>query len=32
MGGAAIYYDRRLNNSGFTLGAYTLDTFSWKKY
>jgi hypothetical protein len=32
MGGAAIYYDRRLNNSGFTLGPNTLDTFSWKKY
>jgi hypothetical protein len=32
MGGAAIYYDRRLNDSGFTIGLYTLDTFSWKKY
>jgi hypothetical protein len=32
MGGAAIYYDRRLNDSGFTIGNYTLDTFSWKKY
>jgi hypothetical protein len=32
MGGAAIYYDRRLNNSGFTIGNYTLDTFTWKKY
>jgi hypothetical protein len=32
MGGAAIYYDRRLNNSAFTIGPYTLDTFTWKKY
>jgi len=32
MGGAAIYYDRNLNNSAFTVGNYTLDTFTWKKY
>lgn len=32
MGGAAIYYDRRLNNEGFTIGNYMLDSFTWKKY
>jgi Tfp pilus assembly protein PilX len=32
MGGAAIYYDRRLNNSGFTVGNYMQDSFTWKKY
>jgi hypothetical protein len=32
MGGAAIYYDRRLNNSGFTVGNYIQGSFTWKKY
>jgi hypothetical protein len=32
MGGAAIYYDRRLNNAGFTIGNYMQDSFTWKKY
>ncbi len=31
-GGAAIYYDRALQNSGFTIGPWMLDSFTWKKY
>lgn len=32
MGGAAVYYDRRLNNSGFTVGNYMQTSFTWKKF
>jgi Tfp pilus assembly protein PilX len=32
MGGAAIHYDRRLQNSSFILGNYFLSSFTWKKY
>ena len=32
MGGATIYYDRRLSNSAFTVGNWMLDSFTWKKY
>jgi Tfp pilus assembly protein PilX len=32
MGGAAIYYDRRLSNAVATPGNYMLNSFTWKKY
>jgi Tfp pilus assembly protein PilX len=32
MGGAAIHYDRRLQNEDFTVGPWMLDSFTWKKY
>jgi Tfp pilus assembly protein PilX len=32
MGGAAIHYDRRLQNMDFTVGPWMLDSFTWKKY
>ncbi|MBZ5698895.1 MAG: hypothetical protein LAN18_10140 [Acidobacteriia bacterium] len=32
MGGAAIHYDRRLQNESFTVGPWMLDSFTWKKY
>jgi hypothetical protein len=32
MGGTAIHYDRRLQNSALTVGPWMLDSFSWKKY
>jgi hypothetical protein len=32
MGGAAIHYDRRMQNTAFTVGPWMLDSFSWKKY
>jgi Tfp pilus assembly protein PilX len=31
-GGAAIYYDRALDNSAFTIGNWMLDSFTWRKY
>lgn len=32
MGGAAIHYDRELQNTAFNVGNYMLDSFTWKKY
>jgi len=32
MGGAAIHYDRRLQDQAFTVGNYMLSSFTWKKY
>jgi hypothetical protein len=32
MGGAAIHYDRQLQNKSFTVGLWMLDSFTWKKY
>jgi hypothetical protein len=32
MGGTAIHYDRHLNNTGFTVSNWMLDSFTWKKY
>jgi len=32
MGGTSIHYDRHLANSGFTVGNWMLDSFTWKKY
>lgn len=32
MGGTAIHYDRQLQNQAFTVGPWTLNSFSWKKY
>jgi Tfp pilus assembly protein PilX len=31
-GGTAIHYDRRLQNTAYTLGNYMLSSFTWKKY
>jgi hypothetical protein len=32
MGGTAVHYDRRLQNTALTVGPWMLDSFSWKKY
>ena len=32
MGGAAVHYDRTLQNKSFTVGPWMLDSFTWKKY
>jgi Tfp pilus assembly protein PilX len=32
MGGAAVHYDRTLQNKSFTIGPWMLDSFTWKKY
>ena len=32
MGGAAVHYDRRLQNEYFTPGNYMLSAFNWQKY
>jgi Tfp pilus assembly protein PilX len=32
MGGAAVHYDRQLQNKGFTVGPWMLDSFTWDKY
>jgi hypothetical protein len=32
MGGAAVHYDRQLQNKSFTVGPWMLDSFTWKKY
>ena len=32
MGGAAIHYDRRLQNTAFSIGNFMLTSFTWKKY
>jgi hypothetical protein len=32
MGGAAVHYDRKLQNKAFTVGPWMLDSFTWKKY
>jgi Tfp pilus assembly protein PilX len=32
MGGAAIHYDRHLQNADYILGNYMLSSFTWKKY
>jgi hypothetical protein len=32
LGGAAIHYDRRLQDQAFAVGPWMLDSFSWKKY
>lgn len=32
MGGAAVHYDRQLQNKAFMVGPWMLDSFSWKKY
>jgi hypothetical protein len=32
MGGAAVHYDRKLQNQSFTIGPWMLDSFTWKKY
>ncbi len=32
LGGSAVHYDRRLQDSGFTLGNYMLSSFTWKKF
>jgi Tfp pilus assembly protein PilX len=31
MGGAAVHYDRKLQNKAYTLGPWMLDSFTWKK-
>jgi Tfp pilus assembly protein PilX len=31
FGGAAVHYDRRLQNKDFTVGPWMLDSFTWKK-
>jgi hypothetical protein len=31
LGGAAVHYDRRLQNKAYTLGPWMLDSFTWKK-
>jgi Tfp pilus assembly protein PilX len=32
MGGVNIHYDRHLEKSGYTIGNWMLDSFTWKKY
>jgi hypothetical protein len=32
MGGTAVHYDRELQNAALTVGPWTMDSFSWKKY
>jgi len=32
MGGVNIHYDRHLEKSGYTVGNWMLDSFTWKKY
>ncbi|MCU1342243.1 MAG: hypothetical protein JWN92_1666 [Candidatus Acidoferrum typicum] len=32
MGGTAVHYDRNLRKSGYTIGNWMLDSFTWSKY
>jgi hypothetical protein len=32
LGGAAVHYDRRLQNEAYAVGPWMLDSFSWKKF